>query len=208
MNFLKSILLIIVSGALFVIAVFVVFVGLLAIDPQFTARVIHTVSAVGYPFVPIGIGLAVGGVALYLLSRVGRDSDSSGTFTFDGAKGPVDVSLRAIEDYVAKHFSEKPVVHAVRAKVGVSRDRKKIRVRATISVWSEQSIKGAGETVQREIIHCLKEGLGLDDVEFVRVSVDKIIAGKSAKAVAHKPAFPKAEPAKAPTGEAPAEDGG
>ena len=38
-----------------------------------------------------------------------------------------------------------------------------------------------GETVQREITECLKEGLGLDNVETVRISVDRIIASKTSK---------------------------
>ena len=181
MKFLKSILLTIFAGVLFVISVFVVLLGLLAVDPQITAMAIHTVTNVGQPFIPIGIGLAMGVVSLYLLSRVGGDSNSSRTFTYEGTKGPVDISLRALEDYITKHFAEKRVAHSVRARVSAARDRKKIRVRASVSVWSEQSLKDAGELVQQEITRCLDEGLGLDNVESVRVSIDKIIGGKSSK---------------------------
>lgn len=198
MNFIKTIVLIIFSGALFITSVLVVLIGLLAVDPQITAVVIHTVSKVGNPFIPIGVGLIAGIISLYLLSLVGRDSDSTGTFTFDGDKGPVDISLRALEDYIGKHFAGKPVVHSVRTRVGTSRDRKKIRVRASISVWSEQSLKTAGETVQHEITRCLNEGLGLDNVESVRVSVDKIIASKSSRPILQRLATARPEPAEPP----------
>lgn len=202
MNFIKSIVLIIFAGALFIVSVFVILIGLLAADPQTTARVIHMVSNIGQPLIPIGIGLAVGIVSLYLLSRTGGDASASGTFTYDGAKGPVDISLRALEDYIAKHFAEKPVVHSVRARVGTSRDRKKIRVRASITVWSEQGLKSAGEMVQQEITRCLDEGLGLNNVESVHVSIDKIIAGKSLKSAVQRPVSAKPLPEKSPAEEA------
>ena len=197
MKFIKSILLLILAGATFIFAIVLVLAGLLAVDPQVTAFIIHTISKITHPIFLIGFGLLTCVFALFLLTFVGGRSDSSGTLTFEGEKGPIDISLRALEDYIGKHFEHRPVAHSVRTKAGTSRDRKRIRVRASISVWSEQSLKNAGDTVQNEIIRCLKEGLGLDNVESVRVSVDKIIASKS-----RKPAPLKAPP-EAPENEAP-----
>ena len=180
MKLIKSFLLIIVVGTVFVISAFViVLTGLLEAAPQVHAFISHW--AIRFPFPIIVVGLATAVISLVLLSSVGKESDTSGTFTFEGKKGKVEISLRALEDYITKHFSNKPIVHSLRTRVGTSRDRKKIRVRASISVWSEQGLKTAGETVQNEIEQCLNAGLGLDNVESVHVSVDKIIASKSSK---------------------------
>lgn len=180
MKLIKSFFWTVGAGALFVISIFMVMMGLLVIDPRIHARVTDWVSAVD-PAITTGTGLVLGIVSLVLLSLAGKDPETAGAFTFEGNKGPVDISLKALEDYIASHFAKKPVAHSVRARVGTTRDKKKIRVRASISVWSEQSLKSAGEDVQREIEKCLSEGLGLDNVDNVHVSVDKIIASKSSR---------------------------
>jgi uncharacterized alkaline shock family protein YloU len=173
---IKSFLLIIgATAGIFV----VILAGLLEIAPTIHTFVNYWAERYPLPIIIGGLAVAVG--SLVVLNFVGRESDTTGTFTFEGKKGQVEISLRAIEDYITKHFSNKPVVHSLRTRVGTSRDRKKIRVRASISVWSEQSLKTASETVQKEIEQCLNEGLGLDNVENVHVSVDKIIASKTSK---------------------------
>jgi ADP-dependent phosphofructokinase/glucokinase len=111
----------------------------------------------------------------------GRREDPSATYTFQGEKGAINISLRALEDYITKRFSGRHLVNSIKTRIGTSRDRKKLRVHASISIWSEQNIRVAGETVQEEITRCLRDGLGLDNVELVKVSVDRIISGKSAK---------------------------
>jgi uncharacterized alkaline shock family protein YloU len=168
------------AGAAFVISAFVaILAGLFVLAPQIHGFVNHWIGRHPLPIFILGLTAAI--ISLLLLTFSGKESDTSGTFTFEGKKGQVEISLRALEDYITKHFSSKPVVHSLRTRVGTSRDRKKIRVRASISVWSEQGLKTAGETVQQEIEQCLNEGLGLDNVENVHVSVDKIIASKSSK---------------------------
>ncbi len=186
MRFIKSTILVFISGILFLLALFLVLAGLMALDQQFTSLVIHTVTRINMPLAYIVVGLFVFLASLIVYSLAGRAPSSSATFTFEGEKGPIDISLRALEDYIAKYFAEKPVVNSVRTKVGTSRDRQKLRVRASISVWSEQNLKDAGDRVQREIALCLKEGLGLDNVEIIPVSVDRIIASKSPKPVSAK----------------------
>jgi hypothetical protein len=175
---IKSFFLIIGTVAGIVVSIFfVVLAALITIAPELHAFVNYWTERLPLPIAIAGLAVVFG--CLMLLNSVGKESDTTGTFTFEGKKGPVEISLRALEDYITKHFSNKPVVHSLRTRVGTSRDRKKIRVRASISVWSEQSLKTAGETVQNEIERCLDEGLGLDNVENVHVSVDKIIASKS-----------------------------
>ena len=180
MDFLKSLLGIIGAAMLFLVSAILILVGLLVINPQIHAFILHWVMAFR-PDVTIAAGLIVFFVAFFILALTRKSPDSSGTYTFEGEKGPIEISLKALEDYISKHFAGKPVAHSVRTRVSASRDKKKIRVLASISVWSEQSLKTAGETVQREITECLKEGLGLDNVESVRISVDRIIASKTSK---------------------------
>ena len=187
---------------LFIFAIFIFLTGLLALDPGIHAWFIDSIASFP-PSYTIGGGLALGIVSLILLNLAGRDPNAGATFRFDGEKGPVEISLRAIEDYIAKHFAGMDVAHSVRTRVGVSRDRKKIRVRASISVWSEQGLKGVGEKVQEEIARCLSEGLGLDNVENVHVSVDKIIASKPSKSGSRL--FRTQPPARASVEESPRE---
>jgi hypothetical protein len=187
MRFIKATLLVILSGLLLLAAFCLVLIGLMGMDQEFTAVVIHAVTRAKAP-----MAYVVGGFFVFLLSliaynRAGRDSDSSATFSFAGVQGPIQISLRAVEDFIEKHFLERPVAHSVRSRVVTTRDRKRLRVRALVSVSSEQNLKDAGETVQREIVRCLREGLGLDNVETVVVSVNKIITKKSSRFPSTKP---------------------
>lgn len=167
----------------------------MASNDQITARVIHLLTTMNRPisFVVIGLGLVVFLVSLYSIGKVREDPESSNTFTFKTEKGPINISLRAIEDYIVKHFSEQPVVNTIRVRVGTSRDGRNLRVHATISVWSEQNLRTAGETVQQEITRCLKDGLGLDNVEAVRVSENKIIKTRASKSAPASPSAGKIE---------------
>lgn len=196
MDFIKSILGLVGAGVIFVVSVFLILTGLLVLNPQVHAFVIHLVSII-HPVLTIALGVVLFFVSFFLFLLAGKHPDAAGAYTFEGDKGPIEISLRALEDYIAKHFAEKPVVHSVRTRAGVSSDRKQIRVRASISVWSEQSFKTAGENVQQEIKQCLKKGFGLDNVENVHVSVDKIIASKKSKKAAPRPA-PISPPAEKP----------
>ncbi|RJP72810.1 MAG: alkaline shock response membrane anchor protein AmaP [Candidatus Abyssobacteria bacterium SURF_17] len=181
MRFIKTTLLVILSGLLFLAAFCLVLIGLMGLDQEFTAVMIHAITKAKPPMAYVVGGLFVFLLSLIVYNLAGRDADSSATFSFAGVQGPIRISLRAVEDYIEKHFSERPVVHSVRSRVVTTRDRKRLRVRALVSVSSEQNLKDAGETVQREIVRCLKEGLGLENVETVVVSVNKIITRKSSR---------------------------
>lgn len=168
---------------MFLVSLCLILGGAMASNQQLTARIIHLITKINPPiaFFLAALGLGAFLLSLYLLGKVREDSESSSTFTFETEKGPINISLRAIEDYIVKHFSEEPVVSNIRVRVGTSRDRRNLRVHATISVWSEQNLRTAGETVQQEITRCLKEGLGLNNVETVQVSENKIIKTKVSK---------------------------
>ena len=183
MKFLRQLIFSIISIVLFLLSIFVVLAGLMAADDQLTARIIYVITRIPNPLIFMlgGFILFIG--SLYCYSRAGRSPDQTGTFTFQGEKGAINISLHALEDYITKHFAQKPLVHGVKVRVGTTRDAKKLRVRAFISVWSEQNLKTAGEAVQQEVVSCLKEGLGLDNVDAVLISVDKIIAAKSSKPI-------------------------
>jgi len=189
MRFVKSTLLVLISGILFLLAVCMVLGGLMALDLQLTARIIHMITNAEMPIAYIVGGLFAFMASLIVYNLAGGAPETSGTYTFEGEKGPIRISLRAIEDYLDKYFAEKPVASSIRTRVSASKDQKMLRVRASISVWSEQHLKNAGETVQQEIMRCLKEGLGLESVGDVFVSVDKIVVSKSPKPAQHKKLF-------------------
>lgn len=197
MNFVKSIMLSLFSAILFLLAVGLLLAGLMAVDHQLTSRIIHAINQIRMPvgFIVAGLIAFVASLVTYVLA--GGRSETASSYTFEGKDGPINVSLRAIEDFIAKHFEEKPVAQSVRARVNTSKDRKRLRVRASVGVWSEQNVKEAGEAVQREITLCLKESLGIDNVEIIPVSVDKIVASKTRKPAMARPptnSLPSEEP--------------
>lgn len=179
MKFIRLLVFSIVSIVLFLLSIGFVVAGIMAADHQLTSRIIHVITQVENPLVLVVVGLILFVGSLIFYNRAGQSHERSGIYSFEGQKGMIDISLGALEDCIVKHFASKSIVHSVRARVGTSRDRKKLRVRASVSVWSEQNLKDAGEAVQDEIVRSLKEGLGLDNVETVLVSVDKIVASKS-----------------------------
>ena len=185
MKFVKSSFYFLLSVILFFIAVLVLLAGFMALDEQFTALVIHTITRIDVP----GLFIA-GGVILFLLSLIvyslaGRGGSPPASFTFEAEKGPITISLRAIEDYVTKHVNEQHIASSIKTRVLISRDREHLVVRAGISAWSEQNLRQVGDNVQQEISSCLRDGLGLDNLERVVVSVDKIIASKSSRSASH-----------------------
>jgi uncharacterized alkaline shock family protein YloU len=180
MRFIMSLLLIILAGLLFLISFCLMLVGLMAFNQQFTAIVIHTVTKTNVPMAYFGGGVLIFVASWILYNIAGQSPDSSAALTFQSDKGPINISLRAIEDYISKRLSDKnPLINSIRPRVTTSGDRKMLRVRASVAVWSGRELKNVAESVQHEITQCLKEGLGLDNVETVMVSVDKIIPIKS-----------------------------
>ncbi|MBI4832379.1 MAG: alkaline shock response membrane anchor protein AmaP [Candidatus Lindowbacteria bacterium] len=180
MGLIKSVILILIAGVLFLLSICLMLVGLMAFNQQFTAIVIHTITKANVPILYFGGGLLVFVASWILYGIAGQSPDSSAALAFQGDKGPINISLRAIEDFISKRFSEKgSIVNSIRPRVTTSRDRKRLRIRASVSVWSDRELKNVAESVQHNITHCLKEGLGLDNVETVLVSVDKIVPTKS-----------------------------
>jgi hypothetical protein len=181
MRFIKTTVLILFSTAFFLLAICLILAGIMSLNHEFTSMVIHWINKISMPLAFIAGGFLSFLVSLVLYSLSGQPPDSAASFTFESEKGPINISLRAIEDYISKYFAERPVVNNIRTRVATTRDRKSLRVRASISVWSEQNLKAAGETVQREITNCLQGGLGLNNIADILISVDKIIASKTPK---------------------------
>ncbi|GAB4344518.1 MAG: hypothetical protein Kow0099_23970 [Candidatus Abyssubacteria bacterium] len=186
MRFIKTTILVLLSTAFFFLAIVSLLAGLMSLNLQFTSMIIHWINRVNMPLAFIAGGLLFFLLSVVFFSLSGRPPDTAATFTFESDKGPINISLRAIEDYISKYFAERPVVNSVRTRVATTRDQKSLRVRASISVWSEQNLKTAGESVQKEIANCLHTGLGLDNIAEILISVDKIIASKTHKATTQK----------------------
>jgi uncharacterized alkaline shock family protein YloU len=186
MGFIKFSVFRFVSIVLFLLAVLALIAGLMAGNDQLVAIVIHaTTAVVPGVYIVAGIGLFLVSLLFYGLSM--RGSSPPATFTFSADKGPVTISLRAIEDYITKYLDEQRIASSIKTKVGTTKNRQSLVVRASISAWSEQNIKEVGDTVQREIANRLREGLGLDNLERVTVSVDKIVTSKSARTSLTRP---------------------
>ncbi len=161
--------------------------GIMSLNDQFTAVIIHSITQIQSPPLFIGAGLFLFLVSLLLYAIAGRGSTMPTSFTFQGERGPISISLRAIEDYITKNLEEQQLANGLKTKVGISKDRKKLVVRASVSAWSEQNLKQLGDVFQREIEARLKEGLGLDNVDRVIVSVDKIGKNRFSRAASTRP---------------------
>jgi S-adenosylmethionine synthetase len=187
MNFLKSAFYLLFSLILFLISIFMVLIGFMVLDEQFTAVIIHTITGINAPGLFIG-----GGIIIFLLSLIvyglsGRGNNQPTSFTLEGERGPITISLRAIEDYINRYLDEQHIANSVKTKIATSKNRQNIIIRASVSAWSEQNLKYTGDTVQREIAARLKEGLGLENTERIVVSVDKIITSKSSRSALPRP---------------------
>jgi len=187
MNFVRTTFYFFLSLLLFITALVLMIAGVMALNDQFTAVVIHSITQIQSP--PLYIG---GGLILFLLSLVfyalaGRGSVAPATFSFQGEKGPITISLRAIEEYVTKQLEEQQIANTVKTRVGVTKDRKNLIVRVNISAWAEQNLKHLGDVMQREVDSRLREGLGLDNVERVVIAVDKIGKNRFSRSLPPKP---------------------
>lgn len=193
MAFIKSSILVLVSFILFLVAVCLILAGLMTLNQSFTAWLIHEIQDIRNPAPFILGGAIVFGVSIILYNLATRKPDAYAVFTFESEKGPIHISLRAIEDYINKQFEGKYLVNSIRSKVSTSKDRKRLRVHANVGVRSEQNLKSAGDTLQKEITLRLLEGLGLDNVDKVSVSVDKIIVSKAPRPAAPAKASDEAQ---------------
>ncbi len=181
MTVIRSIILVVVSCILFIVSVCLILAGLLTLNKGFTDWVFRGIQNINNPAPLILGGAVVCGVSIILFALATHKPNSYAVFTFMSEKGPVHISFRAIEDYINKQFEGKPLVSSIRSKVSTSKDRKRLRVHVNIGVRSEQNLKSAGDTIQREITYRLLDGLGLDNVDKVTVSVDKIIVSKASR---------------------------
>lgn len=187
MKLLRFLFFFVFSIILFFAAVILFLGGIMALNEQFAAVVIHEITQVDNPplIMMAGGTLFLLSLVVYSLSRRGNNQPQ--TYTFAGQKGPITISLRAIEDYVTKYLDEQHIAGNVKTKVSTTKNRQKLVVRASISVRSEQSMKNVGDMVQEEVAVRLREGLGLDNLDRVVVSVDKIISSKSSRSALPRP---------------------
>ena len=184
---MKSTLYFFLSLLLFVTALCLVAAGVMALNDQFTAFIIHSITRIDSPPLYIGGGLILFLLGLVFYALAGRGSVTPIAFSFQGEKGPVIISLRAIEDYVTKHLEEQHIANTVKTRVAVTKDRKNLIVRVNINAWAEQNLKLLGDSIQREADSRLREGLGLNNVERVVVSVDKIGKNRFSRSLPPKP---------------------
>ncbi|RJP24064.1 MAG: alkaline shock response membrane anchor protein AmaP [Candidatus Abyssobacteria bacterium SURF_5] len=187
MSFIKSCISLLFCIVFFLGAVLLLLAGLMALNEQFTAMLIHSITRIDMPWLFIAGGGVLFLLSLFLYWLAGRGSVPPATLTLEGEKGPISISLRAIEDYLNKHLQEQRLAGNVKTRVTTLKNKNQLVIRAGISAWSEQNLKSVGDSVQREIAARLSEGLGLDNLERVVVSVDKIIRSKTSRSTVPEP---------------------
>jgi hypothetical protein len=120
--------------------------------------------------------LAVGGglIVLALLFAVsGWHRKSRGRFlSFDNEGGRVNISTEAIADYLGRLEQEFPTV--IRMKIRVVPLRGALDIVMDIRVKADPQIHEICETLQKRARESLANGLGIQDVRRVEVSVNEI----------------------------------
>lgn len=100
------------------------------------------------------------------------------TFSFHTPMGKVGISLLAIEDYLSKLALEVPSIESLKPRVSASKDGKKLRIDASVTVASDFNLKKSSEMVQRDIATAIRDTLGIEEVDSITISIDKILPTK------------------------------
>lgn len=174
LNLILSILamLLVASGVVLVVA------HGLSRNDQLFARLLDWMQRSGpSPAVLVGgVVLLVLGALLFFISL--SNSPEPRTFRFSTDFGDVGISLSALEDFVARHAKGLSMVESARPTATVSPDGKRLRLNMSTSVVATGSLKNVSEAVQEAVVHAIRDGLGLTEIETIDVDVTRITTPK------------------------------
>ena len=105
--------------------------------------------------------------------------------TFENEGGAISISVKAINDFLAKLADEFAGIIRLRADVVASRDGR-IEVRLDVSVKAGTKVQQLSQVLQQRVRESMRENLGIAEINTVKVNVSSIVAAE--KPAASRPA--------------------
>ena len=112
-------------------------------------------------------------VLLYWLTAISVKEEPFLTFENEG--GTISISVKAINDFLAKLADEFAGIVRLRTVVSASRDGR-IKVRLDVSVKAGTKIQQLSQVLQQRVRESMRDNLGIAEVHAVKVNVSSIVA--------------------------------
>ncbi|MFA5043168.1 MAG: alkaline shock response membrane anchor protein AmaP [Kiritimatiellia bacterium] len=114
-------------------------------------------------------------VLLYWLTGVPIKDEQFLTFENEG--GAVSISVKAIDDFLAKLADEFAGIIRLRADVAASRDGR-VEVRLDVSVRAGTKVQQLSQVLQQRVRESMRDNLGIAEIHSVKVNVSSIVAAE------------------------------
>lgn len=95
--------------------------------------------------------------------------------TFENEGGAISISVKAVNDFLAKLADEFAGIIRLRADVTASRDGR-VEVRLDVSVKAGTKIQQLSQVLQQRVRESMRENLGIAEIHDVKVNVSAIVA--------------------------------
>lgn len=158
-------------------------VGLLILGFFLLANVIGAHTPVGDFLIRDRLGQALVGISaillvlLYWLTALPLKEEQFLTFENEG--GAVSISVKAINDFLAKLANEFAGVSRLRPQVTATRDGR-VEVRLDVSVKAGTKVQQLSQILQQRVRESMRDNLGIAEIHSVRVNVSAIATEESA----------------------------
>lgn len=160
---------------------FVISISLLGLGIFFLAEVFGIPNRIGYFLFADAIGKFVVGtslilmVILYWLTAVSGGAKEQ-FLSFETEGGSVNIRVKAVNEFLRRLADEFADILNLRADISASRDGR-IEVQLDIDVKSGTKIQQLSQVLQQRVRESMRDGLGIAEVNSIRVNVNEIIQG-------------------------------
>ena len=114
-------------------------------------------------------------VLLYWLTAIPVKEERFLTFENEG--GAISISVKAINDFLAKLADEFAGIIRLRADVTASRDGR-VEVRLDVSVKAGTKVQQLSQVLQQRVRESMRDNLGITEIHAVKVNVSDIVAAE------------------------------
>lgn len=114
-------------------------------------------------------------VLLYWLTAIPVKEERFLTFENEG--GAISISVKAINDFLAKLADEFAGIIQLRADVAASRDGH-VAVRLDVSVKAGTKVQQLSQVLQQRVRESMRDNLGITEIHAVKVNVSSIVAAE------------------------------
>jgi len=156
-------------------------VGLLIFGALLLANVVALHTPLGDFLITDKLGQFLTGISaiflvlLYWLTAIPVQEERFLTFENEG--GTISISVKAINDFLAKLADEFAGIIRLRADVSASRDGR-IEVRLDVSVRAGTKVQQLSQVLQQRVRESMRDNLGIAEIQTVKVNVSSIVAAE------------------------------